>query len=734
MTRRALLHSVSGLALARLNLRANESNTRPAFPDFSWTAGGLVFSFGSYQNELRQKHILPADIAESAAARLSPRTQHDQTLAETSAGAYDPLTVEVALLCTGEDSAEHHGMKLSGGEPGLRLQYRSHQEQTIPGGKRLVIALHDPVLNIQVESHYEAPAGIPVVRRHTRLTNLGKERVGIEYLSSAMLGNFADPASFDKDLLIHLCFNSWQAEGQWHAMRPADLGFVANTEFSVSGVFASSLGTWSTERYLPMGMIENVPLGITWFWQIECNGSWHWEISQTSARTLYAYLGGPDEQHAHAWKELEPGQAYETVPVALGCVQGRFAEGVSALTRYRREVCASRGQLRNRGCPVIFNDAVALDLDPTTSKELPLIDAAAEVGCDYYVIDAGWYAASGENWWGTVGTWQPSSTRWPNGLQSVLAYIREKKMLPGLWLEPEVIGINSPLARKPDDWFFMRHGRRVIDHQRYLLDFRNREVRAYLDSVIRRIVDDYSIEYIKLDYNVDGLEGTDLHSDSPGQGLHEHNLALLEWLDAVLAKYPHLIIENCASGGGRDDYAMLSRLQLESASDQDDYRKYPSIVTGLSAGILPEQLGVWSFPEAEATADQASFNMVNSMLTRIHLSGAADKWKPQARAQVREGIRMYKDSLRQYLPNSIPFYPLGMPDMTDRTRPVALGMRSSGAEFLAVWRLAGAEQVTLEGRPFRLLYPSGLGIAVENRNGKSVVTFPREYMACILAA
>ena len=43
--------------------------------------------------------------------------------------------------------------------------------------------------------------------------------------------------------------------------------------------------------------------------------------------------------------------------------------------------------------PVIFNDYMnCLFGDPTTEKELPLIDAAAECGCEYYVIDAGWYA------------------------------------------------------------------------------------------------------------------------------------------------------------------------------------------------------------------------------------------------------------------------------------------------------------------------------------------------------
>lgn len=44
--------------------------------------------------------------------------------------------------------------------------------------------------------------------------------------------------------------------------------------------------------------------------------------------------------------------------------------------------------------------------DPTTEKEFPLVDAAEKAGCEYFVIDAGWYADG--NWWDSVGEWQES--------------------------------------------------------------------------------------------------------------------------------------------------------------------------------------------------------------------------------------------------------------------------------------------------------------------------------------
>ena len=102
---------------------------------------------------------------------------------------------------------------------------------------------------------------------------------------------------------------------------------------------------------------------------------------------------------------------------------------------------------------------------------------------EYYVMDAGWYADG--TWWETVGEWMPCEWRFPNGLKSVFDYIKSKGMVPGIWLEIEVMGINCPLAKVwPDDRFFMRHGRRVIDHGRYQLDFRNPDVRDFATGLV----------------------------------------------------------------------------------------------------------------------------------------------------------------------------------------------------------------------------------------------------------
>jgi alpha-galactosidase len=267
-----------------------------------------------------------------------------------------------------------------------------------------------------------------------------------------------------------------------------------------------------------------------------------------------------------------------------------------------------------------------------------------------------------------------------------------------------------------------------------LLDLRNPEVRAYLNSVIDRMVGEYKVGYIKMDYNVDGLEGTEYRADSPGQGLLEHNRALLSWLDEVLARYPDLTIENCGSGGGRMEYAMLSHLQLQSSSDQEDYRLYPAIEVGESAAVLPEQLAIWSYQLANGDADAATFNMVNAMLFRIHQSGHLAELSTESFAQVKAGLQIYKDKIRPYIGAAVPYFPFGLPDMTDPVSPISLGMRSPQSNFIAVWRLRGDGRIhlPLRGPGMKILYPTDLGIRLETGEDGIDVIFPRTMMACVL--
>jgi alpha-galactosidase len=699
-------------------IQAQNANIQP----FTIESGRLKLNFVFLQHmNLRLQSILPENYEEK------------NSFSELNSEAENEVFIQV----TGENRGVHHGAKLTGGNPGMRLEFIEKTETNTVNGKLVILVQKDPVKNLKVESYYEFYNGIPVIRRFTRVVNEGRQVVGIEYLSSAVLNNYGNitSGSPQDNLLIHYAFNSWQQEAQWKTSTLSELGWDNNGSFNINSISFDNIGSWSTIKYLPIGMIENTKAGITWFWQIEHNGSWHCEMSNTSNGSTYLYLGGPDAEHSQAWKNLKPGEAYQTVPVALGCVTGGFDKAVVALTQYRR-LALLRPHPANQSCPVVFNDYMnCLFGDPTTEKELPLIKKAAKAGCNYFVIDAGWYADKNETWWDAVGLWEPSLTRFaPNGLQSLLDTIRKYGMKPGLWLEPEVAGIKSPLKEKPDNWFLLRSGSRIIDNSRFLLDFRNPEVRAYMSSVVRRMVDDYGIGYIKMDYN-NTVWGTDSESGSAGQGLLDHNRAVVGWYKEIADRYPGLIIENCGSGGCRMDYAMLSQTNIQSSTDQTDYRKYPAIIVGAMAAVVPEQLAAWSYPRKNCDSREASFNMVSAMMCRIHQSGNITDLSSESFDMIQEGIAIYKSQLVPFIPLSVPFFPLGMPSLQDTISPVAVGLRDGNKEYLAVWRLLGNASVETSLPPFsevKLVYPTDMGIKV-SKNGSAVkIDFPAQYMAAIV--
>jgi alpha-galactosidase len=648
----------------------------------------------------------------------------------------------VEIQTSGEGHAAHHGSKHVATMPGGRLVYRGHTDTRNAHGRKLEITQADPVTGLEVTSHLQFYDGIAILRAWTEVTNRGSAPVGLEYVSSFALSGLGKDGlqPWEKKLRLSIAHNSWTGELNWKTYTLPELGLDNyNDMFTMKRINIHSIGSESTTEYLPMGMLENSETGALLFWQIEHQGGWQWEISEMvdslgnilgdelhlARPDLYLNLSGPNDSEHQWWKNLQPGERFVSVPTAVGCTTGGLEPAMEALTRYRRAI--RRPNPDNKKLLVIFNDYMnCLTGDPTTEKELPLIDAAAEVGCEYFVIDAGWYGDG--DWWSNVGAWKPSQRRFPGGLREVLDYIRGKGMIPGLWLELEVMGINNPRANEvPDDWFFCRHGKRVIDHGRYQLDFRNPQVIAHANEVVDRLVNEYGAGYIKMDYNINAGVGTDVNADSAGDGLLEHQRAYLKWLDDVFARYPELVIENCSSGGMRLDYAMLSRYSIQSTSDQTDYRRYARIAAASPTALTMEQSAIWSYPLRDGDEEEVIFNMVNAMLMRIHQSGHMALISPERRALVQEGLRYYK-TMRQDIPQALPFWPLGLPQMGDGW--MSLGLRTPNKTYLAVWRIDSPEAVcavpvrclTGEDLTVKCVYPQNFPVTMQWQKESGVLS------------
>lgn len=488
--------------------------------------------------------------------------------------------------------------------------------------------------------------------------------------------------------------SDWLGEGRWRRRSFRELGLVPLASHLTghnprSAHIVASGGSWSTSGSLPTGVLENGVLGIAAAWQIEHNGSWRWEIGE-DIDGGYLALSGPTDADSSWTHVLAPGEDFTSVPVSVA-FGADFDDAIVALTDHRRRL--RRPHPDNTAMPVIFNDYMnTLDGDPTTEKLMPLIAAAAEVGAEVFCIDAGWYDETGD-WWDTVGEWLPSRTRFRGGLNEVVDAIRAHGMVPGLWLEPEVVGVRSPMAeRMPAEAFLQRHGVRIMEHDRFHLDLRHEAAIAHLDAVVDRLIADFGIGFFKFDYNIDPGPGTDLDSDSVGDGLLAHNRAHLAWLDRVLDRHPGLIIENCGSGAMRMDFALMSRLAMQSTSDQQDYLKYPPIAASAPLSLLPEQAASWAYPQPDMDEEQAAFCLVTGLLGRYYVSGHLNNMTDLQRDRVADAIAVAK-SLRDEIRTSHPYWPAGLPEWEGAW--VAVGLAGAAFDLVSVWRRGDAAECEL---------------------------------------
>ena len=634
-----------------------------------------------------------------------------------------------------------------------RLRFVDQDRREEDGVRLLEIRQADPETGVGVTTRFEHRPGAAAVRIRNRVVNRGSSPVSVHYVSILNLTGFADTPIGDQPerLLLSQVRNSWFAEFRWRTTTLAEAGIVdiglelnGADDSSLGRVEVAGVGSWSTGDFLPIGAVSDTVTGRCWTWQIEHNGAWQWQALDLS-RHLYVSLAGPTEDR-HGWSiSLAPGETVDTVPAAAAVSAAGLEGALAELTRYRRSI--RRPNADNDDCPVIFNDYMnALNGDPTTEKLLPLIEAAADAGSEYFVIDAGWYSDD-PGWWDSVGEWQPSTTRFPGGLGEVIGAITARGMVPGLWLEPEVIGVHSSVVdRLPAEAFFCRDGIRLTENGRYQLDLRHPAARAHLDATVDRLIADFGVGYFKFDYNINIGTGTDVGGEvggeavqiAPGAGLLGHNRAYDDWLDGLFARHPDLVIENCSSGGMRVDYAQLSRLSLQSTSDQTDPVRYAPISAAAPACLAPEQSAVWAYPQPDWSVDVNELTMINALLGRVHLSGRLDLLDQAGQRRIGDGIAVYK-AIRARIPHAVGVWPLGLPGWYDPW--CAVGLRDERGILLQVWRRGGETEIVLpipaltgrDVRP-RVLYPAGSDTDLSWSAEASALTvrLPRAPMAVLI--
>lgn len=570
-------------------------------------------------------------------------------------------------------------------------------------------------LNVKINLKF-VPGTNVIVQQNT-ITNLNKKTIRLTQFSSGVLGNIScseDKAWYENDkLFVDICYNKWQSEGQWHKFTPEQLGLVPSSmHFWEKEIYdIKSTGSWSTGAYYPMVIMEDEKNNTSYFAEIEGSHSWNIKLCSCggySKPMLYTELTGCNEENGNWYYDLKPNGKYTAERIFLGIVSGGFEDAVHELNQFKRQDSVIRPE--NTTPYVIYNTYMnALWLNQEPNKLVPLIKAAANAGCEIFCIDAGWSRSKDGNTTDYLGDWyQREDIYGENGLKNIAELIKQKGMIPGIWFEFDACVDNTYGYTLDNETMIKRYGDRV-GGKRGFYNMKNEKVRAYLKERIRELYD-IGFRYIKNDYNKNTGVGctNNYDGDSPAEGLIQNADAFYAFINELYAEFPGLIIENCGSGALRSDNKILRNFTLQSTSDQELYKNYPSVMMGSMAIMPPEKAGVWTYPypvtfyEQEnfeptekyiknmADGNQTAFNMVTAMFGCMYLSGRIDLCDEKNFELIREGVELYKKN-RTHIQTSYPIYPTGIHRL-NKNECFAFGTVSNEKLTLAVWNTDSEEK------------------------------------------
>ncbi|MFF2275618.1 alpha-galactosidase [Agromyces sp. NPDC058126] len=335
---------------------------------------------------------------------------------------------------------------------------------------------------------------------------------------------------------------------------------------------------------------------------------------------------------------LARGERYESP-----WVYGIYGAGLDDSARRMHRHLRARPQHPRTPRPVTLNvwEAVYFDHDVDTLVELA--DRAAELGIERFVLDDGWFGARRNDRAG-LGDWTVSSEVWPDGLHPLVDRVRGHGMQFGLWFEPEMVNLDSDLARAHPEWIMATGGRLPVEsrHQQ-VLNLGVPEAYAYVRDAMCAILDEYDIAYIKWDHNRDLVDAGTQSTGRPG--VHEQTLAYYRLVDELKSRYPDLEIESCSSGGGRVDLGAIDRTDRIWVSDNNDPIDRQQANRWTTQLVPPELMGSHIASGASHITNRLhalSFRAITALFGHLGVEWDLRTSDPAELAELGEWIRLHK--------------------------------------------------------------------------------------------
>ena len=309
----------------------------------------------------------------------------------------------------------------------------------------------------------------------------------------------------------------------------------------------------------------------------------HYEAVEVSAFAKTRVVAGinPTSFQFH----LEPNDFFEAPEAVMTYSEEGFngmSENMHAFVRN----CIVRGAWKNKPRPVLLNSWEAAYFDINERKLLNLAKAGKEVGIELFVMDDGWFGTR-DNDTQALGDWTANLKKLPQGVKGLAEKVNQLGLDFGIWVEPEMVNVNSDLYRAHPDWAISIPGKPHSESRNQrILDFCNPEVVDYMIESMSNVFSSGNIAYVKWDMNRIFSDYYSPYLDASRQKevAHRYLLGLYRMMDTLTKRFSEILFEGCASGGNRFDLGILSYFPQIWASDDSDAIYRSTGQTGYSYG------------------------------------------------------------------------------------------------------------------------------------------------------
>ena len=435
--------------------------------------------------------------------------------------------------------------------PGLPATYVENEEEA----ETLVIRLADPLTGLELELFYTIFAEGGVLARSARFVNRGEQALHLQSAMSLCL----DLPDSGYDMI--------QFSGAWARERYPKTRRLEQGIQSVGSIRGNSSHNHNPFMILKRPTADEFQ-GEAIGFSLVYSGNFLAQVEVDTYDTARVLLG--IHPHCFDWK-LDPSEEFQT-PEAVMVYTDQGLNHLSQTFHRLYQKRLARGYWRDRVRPILINNWEATYFDFTEDKLVEIAEKARECGVELFVLDDGWFGKRcGEQ--AGLGDWVANPDRLKNGITGLARRIEDLGMKFGLWFEPEMVNQDSDLYREHPDWIIQAPGRRN-SHGRYqyVLDFSRKEVVDRIYEMMDKILSEAKVSYIKWDMNRSITEcySAALPPDRQGEVYHRYILGVYDLYERLTSKFPQILFESCASGGGRFDPGMLYYAPQCWTSDDSD--------------------------------------------------------------------------------------------------------------------------------------------------------------------